>query len=109
MATTATSSATGGDLPEPTAAQQKVIDRIAAQRERLRARRAAQAQTKVVAQQRSAAGLPVDDALPLRAASFAREHPIAVAAMVGVGLVLGPRRLIRWTGFVLPLLMRLRR
>ena len=50
-----------------------------------------------------------DASLALRAAGFAREHPLAVAAIAGVALVAGPRRLIRWAGIVLPMVMRLRR
>lgn len=96
------------DLPAPTAAQQKVLDRIATQRDRLRARRSAMAQTRALTQQRDGIG-GIDESFVLRAAGFAREHPLAVAAMAGVGLLAGPRRLIRWAGVVLPLLMRLRR
>ena len=96
------------DAPVPIAAQQKVLDRIATQRDRLRARRAAMAQSRAVTQQRDGIG-GIDESFVLRAAGFAREHPLAVAAMAGVGLLAGPRRLIRWAGVVLPLLMRLRR
>ncbi|MFI8617431.1 hypothetical protein ACIGHN_18205 [Acidovorax sp. NPDC077693] len=96
------------DLPPPTDAQQKVIDRIATQRARLRARRVARAQSVALSRQREGAG-GIDESMALRLAGFAREHPVAMVAMAGVGLVAGPRRLIRWAGVVLPLLMRLRR
>lgn len=96
--------------PTPTAAQQQVLDRIAAQRERLRARRAAYALSQALAaQQRSNELGSADDPLPLRAAAFARAHPLAVAAMAGAGLVAGPRRLLRWAGVLLPMLIRLKR
>ena len=95
-------------FPPPTAAQQRVLDRIALQRERLRARRAARAQSLALAQRDPGTG-GMDESLALRAAGFAREHPLAVAAMAGVALVAGPRRLIRWAGVLLPMLMRLRR
>lgn len=95
-------------FPPPTAAQQRVLDRIALQRERLRARRAARAQSLALAQREPGAG-DMDESMALRAAGFAREHPLAVAAMAGVALVAGPRRLIRWAGVLLPMLMRLRR
>lgn len=98
-------SASPGSVPVPTAAQQKVLDRIALQRERLRARRAARAQAMALAQR----DVGADESLALRAAGFARQHPLAVAAMAGVALVAGPRRLVRWAGVVLPLVMRLRR
>ena len=71
-------------LPAPTAAQQLVLNRIAAQRERLRARRAAHAQSQALAAQQRAGELgSADDPLLLRAAAFARAHPLAVAAMAG--------------------------
>ena len=44
-----------------------------------------------------------------RAIAFTRQHPAAVAALAGVAIAAGPRRLIRWAGVVLPLVMRLRR
>ncbi|KRD18434.1 MULTISPECIES: hypothetical protein [Acidovorax] len=95
-------------VPPPTAEQQRLLDRIAMQRDRLRARRAARAQSLALVQREPGAG-GIDESLVLRAAGFAREHPLAVAAMAGVALVAGPRRLIRWAGVVLPMLMRLRR
>lgn len=88
--------------------QQRIVERIATQRERLRARRAARAQSLALA-----GGNPglaaLDESFVLRAAGFARQHPVAVAAMAGVALLAGPRRLVRWTGVLLPMLMRLRR
>jgi hypothetical protein len=108
MASTPSSVAPQVSVPDPTAAQQRVIDRIAAQRERLRARRAARAQALALAGRDPGLG-GLDESMVLRAAGFAREHPVAVAAMAGVAVVAGPRRLIRWAGVVLPLLMRLRR
>ena len=95
----------------PTVEQQRVLDRIELQRERLRARRVARAQAHAHALAEQAGGPSggADASLALRAAGIAREHPLAVAAMAGVALVAGPRRLIRWAGIVLPMLMRLRR
>lgn len=112
-ASTSSSSAAlqGTDMPldpNPTQAQQRVLDRIAAQRNRLRARRAARAQAAALARHEEGLG-SADESLALRAAGFAREHPLAVAAMAGVAIVAGPRRLVRWAGVVLPLLLRLRR
>lgn len=94
-------------LPPPTAQQQRILDRIALQRERLRARRAARAQALAQSQHAAAGG--AEDSLAVRAAGFAREHPLAVAAMAGVAVVAGPRRLIRWAGVLLPMVLRLRR
>lgn len=88
--------------------QQQLLDRIAAQRERLRARRTARAQSLALALAPSG-NSSLDESFALRAVGFARQHPIAVAVMAGVALVAGPRRLVRWGGVVLPLLMRFRR
>ena len=96
------------DIIEPSPAQQKVLDSIASQRSRLRARRAARAQSLALTRQPGPVG-GIDESLVLRAAGFAREHPLAVVAMAGVGLLAGPRRLVRWAGVLLPMLMRLRR
>lgn len=97
-------------VPTPTAEQQGLLDRIATQRERLRARRAARAQSRALAERESVPGASgIDASLVMRAAGIAREHPVAVAALAGVALAAGPGRLIRWAGVVLPLLMRLRR
>ena len=88
--------------------QQRVVERIAVQRKRLRARRAARAQSLALAERNPGAGA-LDESFALRAAGFAREHPVAVAAMAGIALLAGPRRLVRWGGVLLPMLMRLRR
>lgn len=106
--TTPQSDAVQGRAVVPTAAQQHVLDRIALQRDRLRARRVARAQARALAARDAATG-GMDESLALRAAGFAREHPIAVAAMAAAAVIAGPRRLIRWAGVVLPLVMRLRR
>ncbi len=92
--------------PKPTAEQQRLLDRIALQRERLKARRAARAQSQALAQSSQQAAS--DEPFAVRAALFARQHPAAVAAIAGVALVAGPRRLIRWAGIALPLVSRLR-
>lgn len=99
-------------LPPITEAQQRVLDRIAMQRERLRARRAARAQSLALSDKKNSAGAAsaaIDESLVLRTAAFAKDHPLAVAAMAGIALLAGPRRLVRWAGVVLPMLMRLRR
>lgn len=93
-------------VPEPTAEQQRVLDRIAKQRERIRARRIARAQSVALAQ--SAQQASSEEPFALRAAAFAKQHPAAVAALVGVALVAGPRRLVRWAGVAMPLVARLR-
>lgn len=92
-------------LPE---AQRVVLRRIAAQRDRLNARRNARAQALALRAEQ-APHIRADAPLPERLLAFARLHPVAVAAAAGVALMLGPGRLIRWTGIVLPLVARLRR
>ena len=95
-------------LVEPTAEQQHLLDRIAMQRDRIHARRIARAQSLALSENRPAIG-GVDESLALRVAGFAREHPVAVLGMAGVAAVAGPRRLVRWAGVFLPMLLKLRR
>ncbi|MDD2712979.1 MAG: hypothetical protein PHU77_08650 [Simplicispira sp.] len=90
----------------PTPAQQSVLDRIQVQRDRLRERRAQRAQMQAVVQAEQ--GVPPNASMALRAADFAKQHPMAVAALAGVALIAGPKRLMRWAGVALPLVMRLR-
>ena len=88
-------------LRTPTSAEQVVIDRITVQRERLHERRARRAQQRAL--MRAKQGLPADASTAMRAAEFAKQHPLALVAVVA-----GPKRLMRWAGLVLPLLLRLR-
>ena len=78
MATTSSTSASsvsqGGSLaavPQPTEAQQRVLERIAAQRDRLHARRTARMQAMALARHEQGLG-GTDESLALRAAAFAR-------------------------------------
>ena len=94
-------------LPKPTDAQQRVMDRIAVQRERLDARRVQRAQQKAVLHTPSgpSAGAP----MMMQVVAVARQYPLAVAALAGVALVaMGPKSVMRWVGVALPLVMRLR-
>ena len=94
-------------LPEPTTAQQRVLDRIAAQRQRMAARQIQRLQTLAAPQ--TGGGLSsLDGLLMQRLAVFTKQHPVAVAALVGSALAVGPRRLVRWAGILLPLVVRLR-
>lgn len=92
----------------PTPQQQKVLDRILVQRERLRARRAALRQARAVA---ASAQVRVEPDAPLaaRLLAFARLHPVAVAVVAGAAVLAGPQRLVRWATLVMPLVMRMRR
>ncbi|WP_200843662.1 hypothetical protein [Pantoea sp. 18069] len=92
-------------LPET---HRAVLLRIATQRERLNARRNARAQALALQSQQSA-HMPTSGPLSERLVAFARLHPLAVAAAAGVALVIGPRRLIRWSSVILPLVMKYRR
>ncbi len=94
-------------LPTPTELQQKVLDRIALQRERLRARRAAHRQA--VALQAEDAGIDPHAPLVARVLAFARLHPAVVAVAALGALAAGPSRLIRWSSVLMPLLARMRR
>lgn len=84
--------------------QQRILDRIALQRQRLRDRRA-QAERTAAELQAHAEAEPAWQ----RALEFARAHPSLVAGAVGVALWAGPRRLLRWSTTLLPLLLKLRR
>lgn len=94
--------------PAATAAQQAVLERIAAQRERL-----AQARAARRAQWASAVGRGerVDPAAPLlaRALAFARLHPLFCALALGGVAVAGPARVLRWASLALPWIARWRR
>ena len=90
----------------PTAEQQRVLARIAAQRERLAARRSQRSQSLAAAVRTGQGALP--ETLVLRLMVFVKQHPVAVAALAGVALAAGPRRLVRWASVVWPLVVRLR-
>lgn len=96
-------------LPEPTEEQQRVIERIAAQRERLETRRAQRAQQKVLLHTQQSSSTSDGTPYLLRAVALVRHYPVAVAALAGVALVAaGPKRVIGWVGIALPLVLRLR-
>lgn len=101
------------NLPAPpTPEQQIIIDRITAQRLRWYAQhmsRKHRAASSHAAATTSAASSTVSqmalDGLT-QVLALVRSHPAAVAAAVGVMFVLGPRRLLRWSDVVLPVLLR---
>lgn len=88
--------------------QRAVLQRIAAQRERITARRSARAQALAL-RSSHASSMPTTGPLAERVVAFARLHPVAMAAAAAVALMVGPRRVIRWAGVALPLLARFRR
>ncbi|MBB1653389.1 MULTISPECIES: hypothetical protein [Delftia] len=87
-----------------TVEQQQVMQRIAQQRERLKARSAAVAQARALS--RSATQVQPDAPLVERAITFARLHPVAVAVAAGAALMVGPRKLLRFGTTVMPLILR---
>ena len=94
-------------LPKPTEAQQRVLERIAVQRERLDARRVQRARQKAVlpAQSRTSASAP----LLMQVVALGKQYPVAVVALAAVALVAaGPKRVIRLISVMVPLVIRLR-
>ena len=90
-----------------TPAQQQILHRISAQRERIQARRQAYAQAKSV-EDTETAGMG-DDSLVLRCVAFAKQHPAAMVALAGAAMALNPSRLVRWASVALPWVLRFRR
>lgn len=99
-------------LKQPSDEQQKVIDRIDAQRERLRVRRTERAhRLALVRREQAVAGQTQAQSnapLWLRTAVVARRYPLGTVLLASAALLVGPRRLVRWAGIGLPLYMRLR-
>lgn len=84
----------------PTPQQQALLERIAAQRERLLRRHAAPAKPD---------GMDPGDPLAIRLYTFARLHPLLTAGVLGAVALAGPARLGRWIGVLAPLLLQARR
>ncbi|AVS74718.1 hypothetical protein [Paracidovorax cattleyae] len=101
-----------GDL-HATPEQRKILERIALQRERLHSRGIAQRQAADLRAQQGAEGAPrpLDPDAPLleRVVWFARHHPIVVVAAAGAAAAVGPSRIIRWAGVVMPIIMKMKR
>ena len=96
-----------GTTPTPTPAQQQVLDRIHAQRERLVKRRQARRQARAAAATQGR--VDPNDPLLTRLLTFARLHPLALGAVAGIAALAGPNRVLRWVGVVLPAIARMRR
>ncbi|GGH61759.1 hypothetical protein GCM10010975_25780 [Comamonas phosphati] len=86
--------------------QQKIMRRIAVQRERLRTRAAARAQARALMSAQETQVRP-DAPLMERIVTFARLHPVAVAAAGAVAAVVGPRKLLRLGSILLPWIIKL--
>ena len=88
-------------------AQREVLMRIATQRDRLAAARRANLQAQGV--QKTLMAVPADAPLPERLAAFAKLHPVATAAVAGIAIMIGPRKLIRYGGLAWPLINKFKR
>lgn len=93
-------------VPQASEAQQRVLDRMAAQRKRLHERRLQR--ERVLKTAFGDQVLAPDAPMVLRVGVFAKQHPVFVAALAGVALCIGPKKLLRWVGVALPLLVRLK-
>lgn len=93
-------------LKKPSDEQQKVMDRIEAQRERLRVRRTERAHRMALVQNEQV--VVAQTPLWLRTAVVARRYPVGAALLAGVALLVGPKRLFQWAGVGLPLYLRMR-
>ena len=82
----------------PPPEQQQLLERIALQRERLRAYRS-----------RPRGVMDEKASLPEQLWSFACRHPLVAALGLGAAVLAGPRRLVRGISVLLPLLLELRR
>ncbi|WP_284335487.1 hypothetical protein [Comamonas sp. NoAH] len=87
--------------------ERAVLKRIAQQRDRLTAAKQAQLQAKALRAQPAA--VSADAPFAERLATFVKLHPVASAAVAGLALMIGPRKLMRYGGLALPLLQKMRR
>lgn len=87
--------------------EREVLRRIAMQRDRLQASQQARLQAKALRAQVDS--VPADAPFVERMAVFAKLHPVATAAVAGVALMIGPRRLLRLGTLALPLVSQLKR
>lgn len=89
------------------APEREVLLRIAAQRDRLNSRQQAQIQAKALRAQRTS--VPAEAPFTERLAVFARLHPVALAGLAALAVLLGPKKLMRTGMTLLPVLTKLRR
>jgi uncharacterized membrane protein YqjE len=89
------------EAPRKTVTREELLSRIDTQRERI-------ATLEAAASGRGEAPVP-PETLGAAALRIAREHPVATGVTAAaVVAVLGPRRLVRWAGVVVPVLWRMR-
>lgn len=90
---------------QATPEQQRLLQRIAMQRERLKARSAAAAQARAL--RRNAAQVRADAPLVERITTFARLHPVALGVAAAAAVAVGPRKLMRLGSVAMPWVLRL--
>lgn len=95
-------------LQEASPQEREVLERIRSQRERLHGRRLAQEQALALKAQDPNYAL-AQGSLVERLIGFGRQHPVVCVGALGLGLLLGPRKLMRIATVALPLVMKLRR
>ncbi len=92
--------------PARPATREELLARIARQRERIAMLEGAPA---VAGQPAIAKVQPSDETASEAALRLARAHPVAAAAVAaGTVAVLGPRRIVRWAAWLIPVLWRMR-
>lgn len=89
---------------QATPEQQHLLQRIAMQRERLKARAAAVAQARALRQ--SAAQVHAEAPLAERLTTFARLHPVALGVAAAAAVAVGPRKLARLGSVAMPWVLR---
>lgn len=87
--------------------ERAVLQRIAMQRDRLYASQQARLQAKALTAQPQS--VPADAPLAERLMVFAKLHPVATAAVAGLALMIGPRKLLRVGAIALPLITKFKR
>jgi len=91
-----------------TAAERAVLKRIAAQRDRLcSAKKTQQVHSNTL--RAPASTVPAEAPFAQRLAVFVKLHPVATASVAGLALLLGPRKLIRFSSIAIPLISKLKR
>ena len=94
-------------LEDASPQEREVLERIRSQRERLYGRRLAREQALALKAQGDAHDAMAHGSLVERAISFGRAHPMVCIGAVGIGLLVGPRKLIRMATLAMPLVMKI--
>ncbi|MDH6594864.1 putative membrane protein YqjE [Variovorax sp. TBS-050B] len=93
--------------PRRPATREELLARMERQRERIATLQAPRTDASAAAGAPKAP--PADETAGAAALRIAKEHPVAVGAAAAIALVVvRPRRLLRWTAFIAPVLWRMR-